>query len=39
MTRQLVGAVFLAVAAILPAARHLGAMVCVANRTGDMGEA
>ena len=39
MTRQLVGAVFLAVAAILYAARHVGAMVLVANKTGDLGEA
>jgi hypothetical protein len=39
VTRQLVGAVFLAVAAILYAARHVGAMVLVANETGDLGEA
>ena len=39
MTRQLVGAVFLAVAAILYAVRHVGAMVLVADNTGDMGEA
>ncbi len=39
MTRQLVGAVFLAVAAILYAARHVGAMVYNANKTGDMNEA
>jgi hypothetical protein len=39
VTRQLVGAVFLAVAAILYAARHLGAMVYIANKTGDMNEA
>ncbi len=39
MTRQLVGTVFLVVAAILHAARHLGAMVFVANKTGDLGEA
>ena len=39
MTRQLVGTVLLVVAAILHAARHLGAMVFVANKTGDMGEA
>ncbi len=38
MTRQLVGAVFLAAAAILYAARHVGAMVVIANNTGDMGE-
>ena len=38
MTRQLVGAVFLAVAAILYAARHVGAMVRIADNTGDMGE-
>ncbi|HEX2184344.1 MAG TPA: hypothetical protein VHN78_02415 [Chloroflexota bacterium] len=39
MTRQLAGAVFLAVAAILYAARHVGAMVLVANETGDLSEA
>ena len=39
MTRQLVGAVLLAVAAILHAARHVGAMVYIANKTGDMNEA
>ena len=39
MTRQLVGAVFLAVAAILYAARHVGAMVYIANKTGNMEEA
>ncbi len=39
MTRQLVGSVFLAVAAILYAARHVGAMVYIANKTGDMNEA
>jgi hypothetical protein len=39
VARQLVGAVFLAVAAILYAARHVGAMVYVANKTGEMSEA
>ena len=39
MTRQLVGAVFLAVAAIPYAARHIGAMVYIADKTGDMNEA
>ncbi len=38
MARQLVGAVFLAAAAILYAARHVGAMVRIADNTGDMGE-
>ena len=38
MARQLVGAVFLAAGAILYAARHVGAMVVIANNTGDMGE-
>ncbi len=39
MSRQLVGAVFLGVAAVLYAARHFGAMMFIATKTGDMGEA
>jgi hypothetical protein len=38
MSRQVVGAVFLAIAAVLYAARHLGAMTFIAAKTGDVGE-
>ncbi len=38
MTRQLIGSVFIAVAAILYAARHLGAMTFIATKTGEMNE-
>ncbi len=38
MSRQLVGVLFLAVAAILYGARHLGAMTFIAAKTGDVSE-
>ncbi len=39
MTRQLVGAVFCTIAAVLYAARHVGAALIVPTNTGDQREA
>ncbi len=39
MTRQLVGAVFCGIAALLYATRHVGAAVIVSTKTGDQREA
>jgi hypothetical protein len=39
MTRQLVGVVFCTIAAVLYAARHVGAAMIVSTKTGDQREA
>ena len=39
MARQLVGAVFCSIAAVLYAARHVGAAMIVSTKTGDQREA
>ena len=39
MTRQLVGAVFCTIAAVLYAARHVGAAMIVSTKMGDQREA
>ncbi|MDI3339436.1 MAG: hypothetical protein QJR03_02770 [Sphaerobacter sp.] len=38
MSRQLIGAVFCGAAAVLYAARHIGAATIVATKTGDLQE-
>jgi hypothetical protein len=38
VTRQLVGAMFLAIAAALYGVRHLGAAIISANKTGNLSE-